>query len=160
MVNESHIRVAGRIARRLAQASLALAALSVAAVAAAIVWPIAPAEHLASVAKGEGFAPIADSKQNLQGVLDRLSSRQTPLISPPQVQAAVKDSGSAAKLVKRLKLQGIVQIGGGYVAYVQVEEQGLKTVKKGESLLDFVVQEVAPGKVVLSLEGVEVVLGH
>jgi hypothetical protein len=160
MANEPHIRSAGHIARRLAQATLALATLSVIAVAAALVCPISPAENIAGAAKAEEFASVAVPKQDLQGVLTRLSSRRNPLISPPQAQAAVKDSGAAAKLAKKLKLQGIVQTGGDYVAYVQVDEQGLKTVRKGESLLDFVVLDVGPGKVLLALEGVEVALGH
>jgi hypothetical protein len=82
------------------------------------------------------------------------------LIKPSQVQAAVKDDGTAGRLAKQLKLQGIVQIGDELVAYVQVEKAGVKTVRKGQTLLDFLVEDIEAGKIKLSWQGVIVFLEH
>ena len=157
---ESQIRAAGGVARRAAQAAVCLAALSVLAVAAALVWPVAAAYSAAAPARSGAVSSQPAGVQDLQTVLDCLTARRRPLVSPAQVQAAVKDTGAAAKLAKKLKFQGIIQVDDGYVAYVQTEEEGLRTLRKGDAILDFVVRDVGADKVVLSLEGVEVMLGH
>jgi Tfp pilus assembly protein PilP len=79
---------------------------------------------------------------------------------PSQVKAAVKDTGVARKLLEKLKLRGVVQIGADQVAYIRVEKKTTRKVREGEKLLSFVVKKIESGKVVLSLEGVEVVLRH
>jgi len=82
------------------------------------------------------------------------------LVKPPQVHAAVKDSGLAGKLAKRLKLEGVVQADEGYSAYIRVDNKALETVRQGQKVLDFTVARIEPGAVTLSLEGVEVVVTH
>lgn len=107
---------------------------------------------------GRSVSPLPSTRPNLRPLLARVAG--TPLIRPAQAVSAVKDDGTAARLVKRLKLQGITQLNGEMVAYVQVEKEGSKTVRRGDALLEFVVESVEEGRVTLSLRGVQVVLGH
>ena len=58
----------------------------------------------------------------------------------------------------QLKLHGVVQMPSGLVAYIEVKGEGVRDVRKDASILDFVVQDLRPGVVTLSLEGVEVQL--
>ena len=69
-------------------------------------------------------------------------------------------AGAAQRLVERLNLQGVVQMAGASVAYIRVDEGQVKSVRKGEKILDLAVDKVEPGKVTLSLEGVVVELSH
>lgn len=102
--------------------------------------------------------PLPKDTHDIQSLLGRVAGACP--IRPAQAVAAVKDDGAAARLLKMLKLQGVVQMGDGLVAYIQVEKEGVKTIRQGETILDFVVENVEPGKVTLSLQGVVVVLGH
>lgn len=102
--------------------------------------------------------PLPKDAQDIQGLLGRVAGACP--IRPAQTVAAVKDDGAAARLLKKLKLQGVVQMGDAMVAYVQVEKEGVQTVRKGQTLLQFMVEDIEPGKVTLSLQGVVVVLGH
>lgn len=95
---------------------------------------------------------------NTNLLLKKMAGRR--LIRPSQVQAAVKDTGLADRLAKKLKLQGIVQMKGSYVAYIGVEKQGVKSLKEGEKILDFLVESIKGNEVVLSLDGVQVTLQH
>lgn len=82
------------------------------------------------------------------------------LIAPSQVRAAVRATGTEAALLKKLRLQGVLDLGGQPVAYVQVEKEGLKVVHEGDKLLEFSVVSIKPGHVALSLDGVAVSLTH
>jgi hypothetical protein len=118
------------------------------------VWAAAaplPTEDPAS-SQPKQLAPLPGVGRDVSPLLAR--SGATRLVVPSQVQAAVKDTGAAQKLLARVKLQGVVNLGGELVAYVAVEKEGIKTVKKGNTLLSFNVDDVQPGRVVLSLEGV------
>lgn len=95
---------------------------------------------------------------DIQALLRSMAGRR--LIRPSQVQAAVKDTGLADRLAKKLKLQGIVQMGGTLVAYIQVEKQGVKGVRQGDQILDFRIEKIESGKVTLSLQGIQIVLQH
>jgi hypothetical protein len=144
----------------MARAALILAGLSAASVAAALFWPLGGERPSEGVMEMEASASTMPVRRDLGEVLEKLSARRTPLICPPQAQAAVKDSGAAARLAKKLKLQGIVQMGSDYVAYIQTDEGTVRTVRRGDTLLEFVVGDVTDASVTLSLEGVEVLLGH
>jgi hypothetical protein len=123
-------------------------------------WPAAAddADALASApASARQLPPMPGGRPDLQPLIVKLAGRT--LIRPAQVQAAVKTDGTAERLLKLLKLQGIVRIGDTSVAYIQVEKEGVKTVREGETVLDFVVERIEPNKVVLNLQGVVVTLG-
>jgi hypothetical protein len=97
--------------------------------------------------------------EDVQPLLAKIAGSR--LIRGARIQAAVKDSGAAGRLVKRLRLQGVIQAGSGPMAYILVDKDpAAKAVHEGESVLDFVVEKIEPSRVTLSLEGVEVVLGH
>jgi hypothetical protein len=76
------------------------------------------------------------------------------------VQAAVKDTGVAQQLLKKLQLQGVAKMGDRFVAYVSVDKQSVVTVRDGDAVLDFLVESIEPGCVTLSLQGVLVRLQH
>jgi hypothetical protein len=96
--------------------------------------------------------------RQVEPLLAKMAGRR--LVRPAQVQAAVKDTGAAARLLAKLNLQGVVDIGGELVAYIQVDKRSVKTVRKGEKVLELTVEEIQPGSVKLSLEGVVVELSH
>ena len=158
MTSRSNIDKAHRTVVRMMQVGVGLLALSTSAVLLSAVWPLAPSLSAPQDKLQPASAPAEAGPGDLDGLLKRLAGRA--LVRPAQVQAAVKDSGAAAKLAKKLKLQGVVRMGDSWVAYVDVSEQGVKALRKGESVLEFVVKEVEPGKVIVSLEGVEVTLDH
>ncbi len=158
--SESDIRWSAGLVARMARAALILAGLSAASVAAALFWPMGGQRSSVGVTGTEASASTMPVRRDLGEVLEKLSARRTPLICPPQAQAAVKDSGAAAKLAKKLKLQGIVQMGSDFVAYIQTDEGTVHTVHRGDTLLEFAVGDITAASVTLSLEGVEVVLGH
>jgi hypothetical protein len=102
--------------------------------------------------------PLPAGRTDLQALLVRMAGHT--LIRPAQVQAAVKTDGTAERLLKQLKLLGVVRIGDASVAYIQVEKEGVKAVRAGDAVLEFVVERVEPRKVTLSLNGVTVPLGN
>lgn len=113
-----------------------------------------------STASGMALESRADSRAEIEPLLARLAGM--PLIRPAQVQAAVKNDGSAERLLKKLKLQGVVQVGSELVAYIQVDDGGkvVRSIHSGQTVLDFNVENIEPGKVTLSLQGVVVVLSQ
>lgn len=133
-------------------------AVGVAAMVAAAAWPIPGDAELESMG-GVSRVPEAPEAAVTAADLARAVAGRR-LIRPSQVRAAVKDTGLAARLLERLKLQSVVQMHGESVAYVKVENGGVKSVRAGGRLLDFEVRQVEPGRVVLVLEGVEAVLSH
>lgn len=158
MSGQSDIRRTMATCRRLMAAGVIALGVSLVSVAIAAVIPIGGDCEPVNVAADEGLSRPAGPPPDLDGLLREMAGRR--LIRPSQTLAAVRDSGAAAKLLGKLKLQGVVQIADGLVAYVQVDKQGTKTVRAGEKLLDFVVKDIEPSKVTLSLEGVEVSLSH
>ena len=138
----------------------AVGCLGLAAVGA--VWaalaPVHVAGASAAVTRAKPLCPLPAVGQDLRPLLMKMAGRR--LIRPGQVKAAVKDSGAAERLLKKLKLQGVVQTGADLVAYIRVDKEGTKSVREGQKVLDFVVARIEPGKVTLTLQGVEVVLGH
>lgn len=101
------------------------------------------------------FATESDTT-DLGPLLVRLAGSE--LIRPARLQAAVKDDGTAMRLAKQLKLQGIIQTGDTHVAYIQVEKQKLEVVRDGDAILEFIVEKVEPHRVTLTLRGVTVTL--
>ncbi len=85
------------------------------------------------------------------------------LLQPTNAQAAVKDDGAAARLLKRLKLRGVVKMGPQFVAYVQIRADGRKPntskrVRAGDHLGDLRVEKIEPGKVLLTFESMQAML--
>ncbi len=154
---------ADRLPSMIAVTGQAVLGLSLLLVLAAAFWPIQDdaagsnaldAPRPAEVGLGSEPMDALDS----QSLLLKMAGRR--LIRPAQIQAAVKDTGAAQRLLSKLKLQGVVQMGGDHVAYIQVADRGVQTVRVGSSVLDFMVEAVESGRVKLSLDGVEVELTH
>ena len=151
--------LSGSLAGRMRAVALCLLVLSVALLAAAVFAPIGRTVD-ASVAAERALPmlPVMREEGDLRALLARTAGRH--LIRPAQVQPAVKDSGDAQRLLKRLKLQGVVEIGSDMTAYIQLDKKEVKSVARGEKVLGFDVESIEPGKVTLSLEGVRVYLVH
>jgi hypothetical protein len=132
----------------------------VALVVLAATGPINPRRQAGAIAIPGRIEPISTSRADVEPLLARLAG--TILIRPAQVQAAVKSDGTAERLLKKLKLQGDVQVGSEMVAYIQVDDgtKAVRSIRKGQTVLDFAVENVEAGKVTLSLQGVVVVLGQ
>jgi hypothetical protein len=158
MASDSRPIISQSLAGRLMKISAALALSAAICVALSMTVPISTADTSSRSSSGGSLEPLPTSRSVLQPLLARMAG--TVLIRPAAVQAAVKNDGTADRLLKKLKLQGIVQMGQDRVAYVQVEKEGVKTVRKGQTILDFAVDSIEPGKVTLSLQGVVVVLDH
>jgi hypothetical protein len=139
-------------------ASVVLFLLSAVLLIGSLVIPIQVSHNEWEKVPVKKISPLVETRQDLQQLLVKMAGWR--LIKPAQVQAAVKNTGLAQTLAKKLKLQGVIQVGSTLTAYIQVEKQGTQTVKQGDKLLDFLVQKIDPGVVTLSLEGVEVTLGH
>ncbi|MGE5608212.1 MAG: hypothetical protein ACM359_03070 [Bacillota bacterium] len=122
--------------------------------------PIQAEPETKATAERVSLEPKPAARAEVEPLLARLAGMT--LIRPAQVQAAVKNDGTAERLLKKLKLQGVVQVGSEMVAYIQVDDGGkvVRSVRKGQTILDFSIDGVEPGKVTLSLQGVVVVLGH
>ena len=130
----------------------------VCAIAVAALVPIAPGgDDMGPAARG-GFEVREFRCENAKELVLRMAGRR--LLRPAQVKAAVKDTGTAARLARKLRLQGVVRMGDRLNAYVEIQNQGVRAVGEGDKVLDFVVKRIEPGKITLSLQGVEVVLGH
>lgn len=137
---------------------IAVLAASVAFLAAAVFYPIQAdrAQGRTAAAKNLSWLdePVADAKPLIEALAGRT------LIKASGIQAAVKDSGASKELLKRLKLQGVVEMPEGLVAYIAVQGEGVATCRKGQKVLEFVVEDIAQGKVVLNLGGVQTTLSH
>lgn len=147
-----------RLARRFLWASLVILAVAVTAVVLAALLPVMEASQASRPAVRLDPKIPAIAAASLEALLERVATRE--LIRPAQHRAAVKDSGVAAQMAKALKLEGIVQAGDELVAYIQVQKEGTVSVKKGQTVLKFLVKEIQSDRVTLSLEGVEVVLSQ
>jgi len=146
------------LARRLRVVALVVLLLGGAMIPLAGFFPISLEGEPVDVARRRPVRGMAEGPKSVEPLLGKLAGRR--LIRPAQVQAAVQDGGVAAKLLKQLTLRGVAQRNGGRAAYVEVEKGGTKVVRKGDTLLGFLVEDVAPGRVSLSLEGVLLELNH
>ncbi|HET6430117.1 MAG TPA: hypothetical protein VM389_11080 [Phycisphaerae bacterium] len=105
------------------------------------------------------FPGVSFPQRDIQLLLGKMAGN--PLIRPGQALPAVKDSGLAQALLKRLTFHGTVTMGGEEVAYVVVEgEPSARQVRSGDRLLDFLVEDIRSGQMTLSLEGVRAVVRH
>ena len=101
---------------------------------------------------------IQKSHQSWSGLQTQITGRMQELIKPLQGIAAVKDDGVAAKMAARLKLQGIVNMGGEFVAYVNVDKGSVQALRTGSTVLEFSVLKVEEKSVTICREGVQIVL--
>jgi hypothetical protein len=155
---ETGLPAARRISAIARVAGLCLLIGAVVTLSLVCLWPVkaqTDPSRLGKQHKIEAWPELAEPPDQM---LSKMTGKE--LIRPAQAQAAVKDSGAAKALAKRLKLQGIVQIGDAFTAYVQVEKDGVKSVRKGDTILEFAVKKVEAGKVTLSLDNVEVELSQ
>lgn len=139
-------------------AGIALLGAAGLALAAACFWPIDSDAQPARSGTWKSLHALDESPADVDRLIRKMAGRT--LVKVAQVQAAVKDSGAAKELVKRLKLQGVVEMPDGLVAYIAVQGEGVATCRKGEKVLEFVVEDVQPGKVTLNLQGVVASLGN
>ena len=96
------------------------------------------------------------SQYELKPLLEKMMLQR--LIRPAQIQAAVKDDGLAQKLVKKLKLQGIVLQNEHYIAYVRLPDKRTARIRDNDMIIDFNVDRITSQSVTLSLNGVQVEL--
>ena len=157
MANENTLIRGGRLTGRFISAGVVVFGLGVIALVAAVVVPISGEAASLRERSRQLKSPLSES-QDVQPLLLKMAGVR--LIKPSQVQAAVKDSGAAQRLAKKLKLQGVVQMPNGLVAYIKVDNEGVKSVREGGKVLDFVVDRIEPGKVTVSLQAVVVTLEH
>lgn len=144
-------------------AGLVCCGLAVVAVIASLVIPVDSQEELAAQHSRQEvpqiqLSGVPGAGADYDGLMVKVAGSR--LIRPAQVQAAVKDTGAAQRLLERLKLQSVVSMGGQPVAYLRVNKEGVQSVRAGGRVLDFIVESVKPGEVKLSLDGVVVTLGH
>jgi len=147
-----------KVSRRAMTGGLVFAALSLAAVAAAILTPL-PSHKAGGSSQAPGRVPAIHPPPKSSGSLQaRITGQVQEMIRPLQGIAAVKDDGAAAKMASRLQLQGIVNMGGQFVAYVCVDKGSVVAIKTGGTILEFSVLRVEEKTVTLCREGVQVVL--
>src|SRR4051812_45987071 len=148
---------AARIASRLNIIVVLLATLALAGLALCVFFPIRLPQATGDSHESRTLPPLPHAGQDLQPLLVAMAGNN--IIRPAQVQAAVKDDGAAQRLLAKLNLQGVIQMGDDLVAYIQVEKGGVQTVKQGGSIIGLTVEKVEPSRVTLSLQGVLVTLG-
>ncbi len=146
------------LAERLAKLGIVSAALGMAALVTACFAPIAGDVNDAVIVDRAELPSISNADSGIEPLLREMAGRR--LIRPSQARAAVKDDGTAERLARKLKLQGVVESEGQYIAYIGIEKAGVRTVRQGEQVLNFSVDKVEPGRVMLSLEGVQIALTH
>jgi hypothetical protein len=158
MLANNHTSKAGRLSEKVRIIGLVCVVLSLAGVALAAFCPLGRGLAESADTGNSALPPLPRADRPIQPLLVKMAGRR--LIRPSQAQAAVKDSGLTGRLAKKLTLQGIVRVGGTLVAYIHVEKQGVKSVRAGDRILDFLVERMESDRVTLSLEGVQVVLKH
>jgi len=151
-------RTGTELVHRMLVGSVLLLVASAVCVAIAAFAPLPAAPDVAAIGPPTAPVGVLSAKPNLGPLLVKMAGKR--LIRPSQVQAAVKDTGAAQRLLAKLNLQGVVDMRGNLIAYIGVKGQGVKTVRQGGSVLEFVVKSIEPNRVVLSLQGVEVELTH
>lgn len=148
--------------KRASLAALAMAGAALLGGAAFVAWaalcPIEPVVDLPDATGRIAGGGDGDGTGELEPLVREVAARN--LVRPAQVLAAVKDTGAAQAMLKRLQLEGVCDTGSGTVAYVCVDGREHVSVRRGDALLSFAVADVESGRVTLSLEGVEVTLGY
>jgi len=148
-----------KLSSRAMAVGLILLALSLATVAAAVFWPLSLEATAGSNARLQRIPSIPESHKSWTDLQTTIMNQDHELIKPLQSIAAVKDDGAAARMAQRLKLQGIVYMGGQYVAYVAVDKDpSAASLKAGMTVLEFTVVSVEASTITLSREGVQIVL--
>lgn len=150
------VNMALRWTQRLARGAAILALLAAATLVTVLVMPLAGATSHSGPSGRLAIKPVEATDYRV--LATRLAG--ATFIRPAQIKAAVRDSGAAQKLLKRLKLQGIVEAGEGRIAYIAIEGMGVQTVRSGEQVLDFTIQDIKANSIVLTLEGVQVELRY
>ncbi len=158
MPHETDLRRSRALAKRMMVCGSLLLALSLVMLLVALAYPIEFDTQGRNTTRRRQVTLLTAPKRQTGLLLKKMAGRR--LMRPSQIQAAIKDDGRAERLLKALKLQGVVQMGDDYVAYVQIDKRGVRAIRRGEAILGFSVQNVEPGKVTLSLEGVQAVLSH
>lgn len=146
------------IARRFHAALLVIAVICCACLILAILLPLSVSGRSEDQGSASTLRAYQSDAQDINKLVAGLA--RANLIRPARVQAAVKDDGRAQRLLKSLKLQGIVQQNGNLVAYIEVEKSSTQVVSSGDKLLEFVVEKIESGRVTLTLDGVAVVLAQ
>ena len=157
MTDESNLHSAARLAGAFMFVGVGLLILAVAGLAWASFAPLNHGEETTRAVADERVSKMPDTSVELKDLLWKMAGNY--LIRPAQVTAAVKDSGAAASLAKKLKLEGIVEMGGELCAYIRINKSSRKVVVN-DTILEFVVAKIEPGKVTLDLDGVRVKLEH
>jgi hypothetical protein len=147
-----------KVSRRAMAGAVVFAALSLAAVAAAILTPLPSQEAGGSGQVPQRVPAMQPPHKSWEDLQARIAQEVQEMIRPLQGIAAVKDDGAAAKMAARLQLQGIVNMGGQLVAYVSVDKGSAVAIKTGGTILEFSVLRVEERTVTLCREGVQVVL--
>ena len=146
-----------KLSSRAMAVGLILLALSLAAVAAAVFWPL-PLEATAGGGPKLQRVPSIREPHIPQVALQaRITNQEPELVKPLQGIAAVKDDGIAQKMAQRIKFQGTVNMGGQYVAYVAVDNS-VVSLRAGSKVLEFTVVSVEERSITLDREGVQIVL--
>ena len=158
MPSEREMRSIEHIGQRCWQVGILLIALALVAILIASLLPISASSDSAYIPRHNQSDLLLPSDEDVKAMKAEMAGRR--LVRPLQIRAAVRDTGAAAKLLERLKLCGIVQVGDERVAYIQIGNNGLATVRAGQNVSEFVVKSVNKSDVVLSLEGVEAVLQY
>ena len=135
-----------------------LLTIAVGVLAYALVGPIGSTPGVSSSASRSPLPPIPQKTRSIESLLIQCGTKE--LIRATRVQAAVKDTGVAKELAKRLKLEGVIELDGQYVAYIKRDKSPSISLREQDTILDFTVRAVKPGRVVLSIDGIDVVLSQ
>lgn len=94
---------------------------------------------------------IYAGSSELRNVASTIAGRR--LVRPPRLDAAIVDTGAAAKALELLTLQSVVMEGASPFAYVRVRDRGVVRVTLGDHVLSFRVESISPGVIELSMDG-------
>jgi len=148
-----------KLSSRAMAVGLILLVLSLAAVAAAVFWPLPLEATGGGGPKLQRVPSIREPHIPQVALQARITNQEPELVKPLQGIAAVKDDGIAQKMAQRIKFQGTVNMGGQYVAYVIVDkEPSPASLRAGSKVLEFTVVSVDAKTVTLEREGVQIVL--
>jgi len=148
-----------KLSSRAMAVGLILLALSLAAMVAAIFWPLSLEATAGGNPRPQRVPTISKAHQPWADLQSTISNQEHELIKPLQGIAAVKDDGVAQRMAQRLRLQGIVNMGGQYVAYVAVDKDpSAMSLRTGSKILEFTVVSVEEKTITLDREGVQIVL--
>ena len=158
MADDNGLEGATRIAAWTSRIGVALACVAIVLVVLAAVAPTGT-PHADVPSPGQTkLRPEAAPIEDIQPLLAKLAGRR--LIQPSRFGASPGDDKSMEEMLKKLKLEGIAELGGERVAYIAVDKQPARTFRSGEKVLGFVIDDIADDVVWLVLEGVRAPLGY